>query len=59
MNGFDLVGVLIAFCHLLFGGLVAASLPSAIKRNAGLAGILYLVLASATVIWVGRSVGLL
>ena len=59
MSGFEVVGVLLAFCHLLFGGLVAASLPAAIKRNAALAGILYLVLASATVIWVGRSVGLL
>lgn len=59
MSGFEIVGVLLAFCHLLFGALVAASLPSAIKRNAGLAGFLYLVLASATVIWVGRSVGLL
>lgn len=59
MSGFEVVGVLLAFCHLLFGGLVAASLPSAIKRNAALAGILYLVLASATVIWIGRSVGLL
>lgn len=59
MSGFEVVGVLLAFCHLLFGGLVAASLPSAIKRNSAAAAILYLVLASATVIWVGRSVGLL
>lgn len=59
MSGFEVVGVLIAFCHLLFATLVALSLPLAIKKNSAWAGILYLALAAATLIWIGRSIDLL
>lgn len=58
MSGFEVVGLLIAFCHLLFATLVALSLPLAIKKNSSSAGILYLALAAATVIWIGRSIDL-
>ena len=59
MSGFEVVGVLIAFCHAIFATLVALSLPLAIKKNSALAGILYLALAAATLIWIGRSIEIL
>lgn len=59
MSGFEVLGVLIAFCHLLFATLVALSLPLAIKKHSASAGILYLALAAATLIWIGRSINLL
>jgi hypothetical protein len=58
MSGFEIVGLLIGFCHLLFALLVAASLPLAIKKNSAAAGIMYIGLAAATVIWIARSINL-
>lgn len=56
MNGFELLGLIIALMHLFLGFVVAASLQQAARRGTAAPSTLYVILALATVVWITRQV---
>ena len=55
MSGWDGIGVILGFANIVLAFLIALSLPELKRRGNTSAGILYLILALATIIWITRS----
>lgn len=56
MNGFEVIGILLAALQLVIAFFVAASLSRAQQNGAKTAATIYLILAFATIIWITRQV---